>query len=312
MKKYFGVILLLIGALTWGMAFVVQSSASSTITTLTFNAPRLALATITVLIFVIIRAIVLKAQGKPQVKLDKRTVIGGLATGVAFTLAANLQQLGLSSYPEGVAAAGRGGFITATYVVMIAVVSLIRTRKAKVNVLISVVGCLGGMYMLCFSGGFEGLYLGDLFVFLGAICYTVHVLTIDAFSKQDSFYVCLIMFATSAMLTTIAMFIMETPTWEMIEVSWMPILYAGIMASAVAYTLQIIGQRTVEPTIAGIAMSLESVFGALFGWMILNEQLSPIELTGCALVFLSVLFAQIEFKKKVKEEQPLEASDKQE
>ncbi len=308
MKKYFGVILLLIGALTWGMSFVVQSSASDTITTLSFNAPRLALATVTVLIFVGIRSIVLKAQGKPQVKLDKKTVVGGLATGVAFTFAANLQQLGLSSYPEGVASAGRGGFITATYVVMIAVVSLIRTRKAKANVLIAVVGCIGGMYMLCFSGGFEALYWGDLFVFLGAICYTIHVLTIDAFSKQDSFYVCLIMFATSAILTTIAMFIFEDPTWEMINVSWMPILYAGIMASAVAYTLQIIGQRTVEPTIAGIAMSLESVFGALFGWMILKEKLAPIELVGCCLVFCSVIFAQIEFRKKAKKSDSIDST----
>ncbi len=307
MKKYFGVVMILFAALIWGVSFVAQSSASGVITTLTFNSVRFALATVTLLVLIAVRAIYLKAKGREQVPLDKKTVIGGIATGVAITFAANLQQFGIEAYPEGVASAGRAGFITATYVVMIALVSLIKTKHIKINVIISVVGCLGGMYMLCFSNGIKGLYWGDLLVLLCAVCYTVHVMVIDAFSKQDGIYLSFIQFAVTTVLTTVAMFIFEEPTVEMIKLSWLPIVYAGIMSGGIAYTLQILGQKTAEPTVASIAMSLESVFAALAGWIILKERLSTIELIGCALVFASVIFAQIEFKKKAKKQDVIDA-----
>ncbi len=299
-KKYFGVLMILCAALIWGVSFVAQSSAADNITTFTFNTARFTLATVFLLVIIGIRAIILKAKGLPQIKLTKKTVIGGIATGVAMFFAANLQQFGIEAYPVGVPSSGRAGFITATYVVMIAIVSLIKTKHMRINVILSVAGCLGGMYMLCFSNGIEGLYLGDLLVFLCAVCYTVHVMAIDYFNKQDGLYVSFVQFVVASIITAIAMAIFEEPKIEMITSSLVPVLYTGILSCGVAYTLQIIGQKTAEPTVASIVMSLESVFAALAGWIILKEQLSPIEICGCVLVFLSVVFAQIEFKKKEK------------
>ncbi len=300
MKKYFGVVLILLAALIWGVSFVAQSSASGSITTLTFNTLRFVLATIFLLLIIAIRAIYLKIKGLEQIKIDKKTILGGLATGIAMTFAANLQQFGIEAYPAGVPSSGRAGFITATYVIMIALVSLIKTRHMRINVIISVVGCLGGMYMLCFNNGIEGLYLGDLLVLLCAVCYTVHVMAIDHFNKQDGLYVSCIQFVVASIFTAIAMAIFEEPKIEMITLNWLPILYTGILSCGVAYTLQIIGQKQAEPTVASIVMSLESVFAALAGWLILKEQLAPLQIGGCTLVFLSVVFAQIEFKKKEK------------
>lgn len=153
--------------------------------------------------------------------------------------------------------------------------------------------------MLCLSGGFSVIYLGDILVLVSAVFFTAYILVIDHFSKLDSIKMSCIQFFVCGTLSLIATLIVEKPSMDVLLAAWLPILYAGILSSGVGYTLQMIGQKYAEPAVASIVMSLESVFAALAGWIILNERLSSNELIGCGLVFLSVILAQVpEFIKK--------------
>ena len=301
MKKFTGALLLLIASLIWGSAFVAQTSAADSIGTFTFNASRSVLAAIFLSIVLTGRKII----SKPVQNADKASVslsvLGGSICGAVLFLAMLLQQSGIAAYPPEAAASGRAGFLTATYVVMIPCVQRITGKKLPLPVIIAVFGCITGMYLLCMSGGFGGIYLGDLLELLCAAGFTAHILTIDHFGKIDGIVLSFIQFCTCGILSAIGMLIFEHPDINTILAAWLPIAYAGILSSGVAYTLQIIGQKTAEPSVASIIMSLESVFAALFGWLILGEMLSIREFIGCGLVFISVICAQIPDLVKSKE-----------
>ena len=208
------------------------------------------------------------------------------------------QQYGISVYPQGVAASGRAGFITATYVVMVSVVSVFMGKKMHWIIGVSVTGCVAGMYLLCMSGGVSGIYLGDVLVFLGAICFTIHILVIDKFSSADSMKMSCIQFIVIAIISAFVMMFTENVTFAGIKAALVPILYAGVLSSGIAYTLQMVGQKYAQPSVASIVMSLESVFAVLAGWIVLGEVLKPREITGCVLVFAAVILAQIPGMKK--------------
>lgn len=300
MKNLRGTIFLLLSALVWGMAFVAQSSAANTIGSFTFNATRSLLASVFLAVIVGIRKMVRKTSAEQSKEVThKDTLFGGTMCGIMLFLAVNLQQFGIAAYPEEAAASGRAGFLTATYIIMIAVFSLFTGKKLSLTVLLSSLCCLLGMYLLCLSGGISNIYLGDLLVLASAVSFAFHILTVDRFSNLDSIKVSGIQFFVCGMLSLIAMFIFEKPNIDMLIAAWLPILYAGIFSSGIGYTFQIIGQKYAEPTVASIAMSLESVFAALAGWVILNERLNSNELIGCVLVFASVILAQVpDFTKK--------------
>lgn len=300
MKKTKGTLILLLTALIWGVAFVAQSSAANNIGSFTFNAARSLVAALFLLVFIEMRKAFEKAlTEKPEKADSKRVIIGGLLCGIALFSAVNFQQFGISAYPDGVASSGRAGFLTASYVVMVALCARISGKKLHPIVLLSVVGCVAGMYMLCLSGGFSVIYLGDILVLVLAVFFTAYILVIDHFSKLDSIKMSCIQFFVCGTLSLIATLIVEKPSMDVLLAAWLPILYAGILSSGVGYTLQMIGQKYAEPAVASIVMSLESVFAALAGWIILNERLSSNELIGCGLVFLSVILAQVpEFIKK--------------
>ncbi|SMC76835.1 DMT family transporter [Papillibacter cinnamivorans] len=294
MKKTRGTFLLFLAALVWGMAFVAQSSAADRIGAFTFNAARSFLAAVFLLIVIGVRNFISIPSEKSEKKeIPGSSLIGGILCGILLFLAVNLQQFGITAYPENTAASGRAGFLTATYVVMVALFVWITGKKLRPAVLIATAGCVVGVYLLCLSDGFSGFYLGDALVLAGAAGFAGYILIIDYFSKLDSLKISCIQFFVCGTLSLIAMFILEKPNAHMLLAAWLPILYTGILSSGVGYTLQIIGQKYTEPAVASIVMSLESVFAALAGWVILNEHLSGNELIGCGLVFISVILVQI-------------------
>lgn len=303
MKKIRGTLILLLTALIWGMAFVAQSSVTDSIQPFTFNGVRSLLGAFSLLCVLGVRSALEKKEKetkdrKKEPSAKGNTVLGGICCGVIMFAASNLQQFGIAAYPDTVASSGRAGFITATYVIMVAVIGWILSRKIEPAVLAAVIGCMAGMYLLCLSGGFQGLYLGDVLVFACAVVFTAHILTVDYFSETDSVKMSCIQFLVCGVLSLIAMALFEQPDWQNILAAWVPILYAGVFSCGIAYTLQMVGQKEAQPAVASIALSFESVFAALAGWVILGERLSGKELLGCGLVFLSVIVAQLPEMKK--------------
>lgn len=295
MKNLKGTLILLFTALIWGTAFVAQTTASDTIHAFTFNGSRSVFATVFLLIVVLIKNKAASRNENVSVSLlDKKTVFAGIACGIPLFIATNLQQYGIEFYPEGTATSGRAGFLTATYVIMVALYSIIKSRKIKPFVIIATFLCMIGMYFLCLSGGMSGIYFSDILIFLCALAFAIYIIIVDKYANLDSTKVSLVQFAVSGALSCICAVIFEHPTPESLVAAIIPIAYAGIFSSGIAYTLQIVGQRYAEAAVATIVMSLESVFAALGGWLLLNEALSSRELIGCSLVFASVLIAQFE------------------
>lgn len=294
MKKTKGTFILLLAALVWGMAFVAQSSAASNIGSFTFNTARSLVASLFLLVFIKLREAFQKASlTEPEEVDSKRVIIGGALCGIILLFAVNFQQFGIAAYPDDAASSGRAGFLTVSYVVMVALYAQISGKKLPPIVLLSAIGCVAGMYMLCLSSGFSGIYLGDILVLIAAVFFTTYILVINHFSKLDSIKMSCIQFFVCGALSLVATLIFEKPSMDVLLAAWLPIIYTGIFSSGVGYTLQIVGQKYADPAVASIAMSLESVFAALAGWIILNERLSGSELIGCALVFLSVIMAQV-------------------
>ncbi len=298
MKNLKGSILLLIAAFIWGTAFVAQTSGSKFVPAFTFNAVRSFVGAI----FLWLVHYLSDTQRKrriPEYVPGKWPVKGGIICGLVISFAMGSQQLGIGMYPDGVAASGRAGFLTATYVVMVAVYSQIYGRKIHPLIVTSVVGVICGMYMLCMSGGFGAVYIGDVFLIICAICYTAHILVIDRFSSCDSIKLSCIQFVTCGIVSSVAALISDEIIIDNIINAAGSILFTGIMSSGVAFTLQMVGQKYAEPAVASIVMSLESVFSVIAGWLVLGEMLTHKEMLGCVLVFVSVILAQVpQFRKK--------------
>lgn len=298
MKQTKGVLLLLTTALIWGSAFVAQTSAADHIASFTFNTARSVIAAIFLLAMIGIQKLSPKKEETAKSNVSpRRLLLGGSMCGIALFAAANLQQFGIAAYPEGTPAAGRAGFITATYVVMVALFSWIFGKRPHVLVFAASALCITGMALLCLSGGlssgFSGIYLGDLLLLACAVCFTAHIFTVDHFAGIDGIRLSCVQFLVCAVLSAAAALIFEDFSFTDLKGAWLPIIYAGILSSGVGYTFQIIGQKFTDPAVASIIMSLESVFAAITGWLLLHEHLTPRELTGCVLVFVSVILAQI-------------------
>lgn len=300
-----GPVMLLIAAMVWGGAFVAQTIASRSIGPLTFNGTRTFAAGFVMLAVVLARDAAARrhslADGAPSPSPAASrahesvppVILAGIACGIALCFGDNLQQWGITLYPSGVAASGRAGFLTSTYVVMVAIVSWIAGRRLQPATAAATVVCVVGMYLLCMSGGIHGVYLGDLVVLLGAMGYTAHILVIDRYAQMDGLKLTCVQFFTSGGISFVGMLLIERPALSQILAALAPILYACLISACVGYTLQTIGQRYTEPSAAAIIMSLESVFAALSGWLVLGETMTGREILGCALVFCAVILAQV-------------------
>lgn len=295
-----GPILLLITAILWGFAFVAQTTASSDIGPFTFNASRNTIGAVFLTGVIAMRkrlghdeAPQLGSDGNASGYTRKALVIAGVTCGVVLFAASYLQQAGITAYPAGAAASGRSGFVTATYMIMVALMGVVIGKKTQPIVFVAVAVSMLGMYLLCVPNGLGSIYVGDWLVLASALGYALHIIVIDRFTRIDGVRLSRVQLMTSAAIALVCALAFEHPDPAAIAAALVPILYAGICSDGIAYTFQIIAQKTTDPTVASILMSLESVFAAIGGWLILSESLSAVELLGCALVFAAVMLAQV-------------------
>lgn len=295
-----GTLFLLGAALVWGLAFPAQSVASSSVAPFTFIAAKSSVAAVFLGCILLTRLPRHTSEERhrqetvigPRSYTTRRILIGGILCGLALCIADNFQQAGITAYPSDAAAAGRAGFLTATYVVMVALISLFTKKKPHPATLVAAGVCLLGMYFLCVSNGINNIYVGDILILGSALGYTAHILVVDRYAALDGVKISCVQFITSAILSLCCAFLFEHPTLDQLSTALLPILYVGAISSGIGYTFQNLGQKSVAPSIAAIVMSLESVFAALGGWILLGELLTSRELLGCVLVFAAVLLAQ--------------------
>ncbi len=289
-KRLRGSLLLLTAAIIWGTAFVAQSEGMQYVEPFTYNAIRTLIGGL-VLIPVIFGFRLGRRHSKEKLPAVNRkaTVLGGICCGAVLFLASSLQQCGIV-----LTTAGKAGFVTALYVVIVPLISVFLHRRPPKAIWFCVAAAVAGFRLLCVRGGFT-VNRGDLLMLGCALFFAVHILTVDHFCAQqaDGTVMSCIQFFTAGILMTAVMLLFEHPDLHSILAAKGTILYAGIMSCGVAYTFQILGQRETPPTLATLLMSLESVFAALSGWLILHEHLSGAEFAGCALVFAAVIAAQL-------------------
>lgn len=288
-------LLLFLAAFIWGVAFVAQSKAKDySVEPFTFNAVRNIIGGLTLLpcIFFLGRR---EPKEKKIEENPKTLLIGGILCGTVLCIASNLQQIGINY-----TTVGKAGFITAMYIVLVPILGISLKRRAGIKVWISVFLAVAGLYLLCMT---EKLSLGkgDALVLLCALVFAIHILVIDHFSpKVDGVKLSCIQFLVCGILSMIPALILEHPQVSSILTAWLPILYAGIMSCGVAYTLQIVGQKNVNPTVASLILSLESCISVLAGWMLLGQKLSLKELIGCVIMFAATILAQLPEKNTAK------------
>ena len=289
-------ILLFITAAIWGVAFVAQSVGMDYVGPLTFNCVRSLMGGVVLIplcLFMDRRKHAAEngsAESQAARAAERKTLItGGICCGLALCLASNFQQFGIQY-----TTVGKAGFITACYIVIVPVIGLFFGKKCSPLMALAVVLSLAGLYLLCMTGGNGGINRGDILVLICAFLFSVHIMVIDHFSPMvDGVKMSCIQFFVSGILSGAGMLLFEEPQLGRILEAWMPILYAGIMSCGVAYTLQIVGQKGVNPTVASLILSLESSISVLAGWAILGQQLSPREILGCVLMFGAIILAQI-------------------
>ena len=285
-----------LAAMIWGTSFVAQSVSADFIQPFTFNALRSAVATLFLLCLLTGMSAIRKRKGEggpAAFGSGKDLVLGGIACGVALTLASNLQQKGLET-----TSSGKAGFITALYIVIVPVLGLFLKKKAPKVIWLGVLLAVAGLYCLCITEDFT-ITSGDFYILLCSFCYAVHILIIDHFTQRvDGVALSCGQFLVAAILSAFGMILMETPTWESIRICMWSILYVGVFSSGVAYTLQILAQKDSNPTVVSLLLSLESVFATLAGAIILHDQMSGKEYFGCVLMLVAVVLAQLPEKKK--------------
>ena len=284
-------LLLFLAAFIWGVAFVAQSVGMDDMGPLTFNGARFLMGSLVLLPFVLLRRKQNKKAGRAPASL-KTTIIGGVCCGLALCSAALFQQYGIMY-----TTVGKAGFITTLYIILVPFFGIFLKKRIPGKVWIGAVIAAAGMYLLCMS---ERLALsrGDTLVFICAILFSVHILVIDHFSPMaDGVELSCIQFLTAGVIGSIGAILFEQPTLKCLIDGIIPLAYAGILSSGVAYTLQVVGQKDMDPTVASLILSMESVFSALAGWMILHQKLSGRELFGCVLVITAVILVQLPEKK---------------
>ena len=254
-------LLLLLTATIWGVAFVAQSVGMDYIGPFTFNVVRNVIGGLVLIpcIAVFHRTGAKEEDAGKTPGSQKNLLLGGICCGVMLFVAGNLQQIGIQY-----TTVGKAGFITAMYIVLVPILSIFLGKKAGIKIWAAVALAVAGLYILCMTDGSFSLQKGDLFVLLSAVC----------------------------------MWLFEKPDMGAVLQAWIPVLYAGVFSCGVAYTLQIVGQRGMNPTVASLILSLESVISLIAGWVILGQALSVRELSGCVLMFAAIILAQLPERKR--------------
>ena len=284
MKKAKGSIVLIIASLIWGFTFVAQSDGMNYLGPYTFNAVRFGLGFLVLLPFAIYS--LYKERDRKDFKpYLKTTILAGLLCGVPEALGSTFQQLGVSG-----SGASKAGFITALYIVFVAIFG---KKKQSGRIYVSILIAVVGFYLLCINGEFR-LSWSDFYLLLCAFAYCFQILCIDKYANDVNVLTFNMMqFFVTDIVSIVLMLLKETPDMASIMACKIPILYSGILSCGVAYTLQIVGQKDLDPTLASLLMSLESVFAAVGGAIVLHEKLTSKELFGCALIFVAVILSQL-------------------
>ena len=292
-----GSLILGLAALIWGLAFVAQNKAADFVPPFLFNCLRSFIGAAFLLGFLAIKKIKTKEPVFPKTPEHKRaTLIGGILCGITLAISVNFQQAGITVYPDNVANEARSGFITALYVIIVPIASVVIGKRIPKIVWGAALVAIGGIYMLCGGGANSGIHLGDVLMFGCARTFTMQILCIDRYGEAvGGARLSMIQFLICGVISGVISLIVETGTYTFSDImaAAPQILYLGIMSSGVAYTLQIVGQRFAEPAVASITMSLESVFAALGGWLISGNTLTIREIIGCTLVFGAIILAQL-------------------
>ena len=290
----------ILAAFIWGTAFVAQDLCADSIGTFAFNATRYFIAVLALLVVIAVSDKAKKNRPTPTADekkaANKQLWLGGLCCGVALAIASNFQQAGLVAGTD----AGKAGFITALYVVLVPVFGLFFKRKVSLPVWIAVVCSVVALYLLCIKGDFS-LAAGDLLILVCAVCFAVHILVIDHFTAYcDGVKLSCLQFLFAGIISAVCMFLFETVDFAAIWSCILPLLYVGIFSCGVGYTLQILAQKDSNPTVVTILLSLESVFAVIAGAIVLHQQMSAREYIGCVVMFVAVILAQIQFPEKKK------------
>ena len=287
--------ILLLTATIWGVAFVAQSVGMEYVGPFTFNCVRNIIGGIVMIpcIFLLGK---LNGQKKvtlmPENKEERKTLLlGGVLCGIFLCAASNMQQIGILY-----TTVGKAGFITACYIIIVPIMGMFLGKKTGIGVWISVVFAVIGLYLLCMTDSLS-FGKGDLYVLFCAVLFAGHIMVIDYFApKVDGVKMSCIQFFVCGILSGVLMLIFEEPSLGALFAAKVPILYAGVLSCGVAYTLQIIGQKNMNPTVASLILSLESCISVLAGWIILHQALSGRELLGCVVMFAAIILAQLPSK----------------
>lgn len=289
-------LLLLLAAFIWGLAFVSQSKGMDYMHPLTFNGVRALIGAFVLFLYLNIRN---RLGGKPDKKIDvKKTIKAGILCGLALTAASTLQQFGIQY-----TTVGKAGFITTLYIIFVPIAGIFFRRKVSPVVWTGAGIAAVGMYLLCMTESLR-LGLGDILIFVCAILFSAHILLVDHFSPDtDGVMISCIQFTVCGIICTTGALIWGSPTFGQIIDGIGSLAYAGVLSCGVAYTLQIVGQEGVNPTVAALLLSLESVFATIAGWICFkigllktDQTMTPRQIAGCALVFAAVILVQLPVK----------------
>lgn len=280
-------IMLFATAIIWGLAFVAQAAGMEHLGPLSFTASRCFVAV--VFLYLTYKFFMMKSASYREEKFDmKRTLVGGSICGLVFTIAINLQQVSLIY-----TTAAKASFLTALYIVFIPVIGLFFGRRPSVKIILCIFLAMAGTYLLSIKGGLK-INRGDLIVILSALVFAIHILLLTKYSTNtNAVLVSLVQFAVCGVISLVGALVLEDISMEAILKSQVTILYVGILSSGVGFTIQLMALKDLEPVVASMICSLESVFGALFGWLILSQEMTEREIFGAIIIFLATIFAQV-------------------
>ncbi len=311
-KQVRGIIALLVMATIWGGAFVVQKVGSDYLPPFAFNMMRAGIGAVALGLVMLVMQRSKDAERPAGADIGHVTpettiirtqnstywrdaLMGGFVAGIVLTCGMAFLQIGIMY-----TTASKGGFITALYIVLVPLGGLLLGRRVTRNQWLAVILGTVGLYLLSFpgNGNFQIGY-GDFITLLGALSYAIHIYVIDYYSqKVDSTLLSWMQIAVSAVLSGIIMLLFENPDWSLLPYAIKPLLYVGVMSTAIGFTCQVYGQKYTDPTTASLIMSLESVFALLFGILFLAERLSMREFVGAAIMFTAIILSQVRIKRR--------------
>ncbi len=285
-----GVLIILLASLIWGAAFVAQSVGMEKIGPFTFSGIRIMMGAATLVPVMLVKdGIARKNKLAKRPFFTKREYIYGAALGVVLAVACNFQQWALVYTTP-----GKTAFITAMYMLFVPLAGIFLKKKVSPVVWGSVLLAVLGMYLLCVDPAELGLNFGDVLAFVCSLFFAVQILLIEKSGEEvDSVKLCFLEFFVCGIISTALMFIFEEPNLQDIGAAIVPLLYAGVLSGGVAYTLQIVGQRDVGPTVGSLLMSMESVFAVLTAWILIGEGMNGREIAGCVIMFVAIVLSQL-------------------